>query len=142
MRPSVPAVAAATLLALQGVAVAVMGLMELFALGSGAAASMMSAIALIVLTLIAAFALCAFAFGTLRRASWARSGGIFVQVLGIALALASLTVEPKIWLFTIGVGGIAVLGLVLLIAATRRDGASDPRLQPSAADEKPAGTDD
>lgn len=129
MRPSGPAVAAAIMLTLQGVALVVIALMELFALGSGAATSMMSAIALIVLTLIAAFALGAFAFGTLRRASWARSGGIFVQVLGIALALASLTVEPKVWLFTIGVGGTALVGLVLLIAATRRDGVSDPRLR-------------
>ncbi|MEJ1088903.1 hypothetical protein WDU99_11285 [Microbacterium sp. Mu-80] len=129
MRPSGPAIAAAIVLALQGIALAIIALVELFALGSGGAASMMSAIALIVLTLITAVALGAFAVGTLRRASWARSGGIFVQIIGLAVALASLTVEPKVWLVTLGVGGVSLVGLVLLIAATRRDGATDPRLQ-------------
>nr|WP_242519616.1 hypothetical protein [Microbacterium esteraromaticum] len=103
-------------------------LFELFALGSRGAASTTSAIALIVLTMITALALWAFAVGTLRRASWARSGGIVIQVLGLALALASLTVEPRIWLFTLGVGGTALVGLIVLISATRRDGESDPRL--------------
>jgi hypothetical protein len=34
-----------------------------------------------------------------------------------------------VWLFTLGVGGTALIGLVLLISATRRDGAADPRLR-------------
>ncbi|MDQ0613256.1 hypothetical protein QF046_000897 [Microbacterium sp. W4I4] len=128
MRRSGPAAFAAGVLALEGAALAVITLVELFALGSGDASSPASGVALIVLTLIGAAALFAFAFGTLRRASWARSGGILFQVLAIALALASLSIQPTPWLFALVVGGAGVVGLALLIAATRRDGASDPRL--------------
>jgi hypothetical protein len=128
VRPSGPTLAAAVVLALEGVALGVVCILELLALGAGQTASDVGGIALIVLTLLAAVALGAFAWGTLRRASWARSGGVVFQVLGIALGLASLSIEPKVWLFTLAVGGTGLIGLVLLIIATRRDGASDPRL--------------
>lgn len=129
MRPSGPAIAAAIVLVVEGIALGIVGLIELIALGAGQASSQVGGLALIVLTLLAAAALCAFSWGTLRSASWARSGGVVFQVLGIALGLASLSLEPKAWLFTAGVGGTALIGLVLLISATRRDGASDPRLR-------------
>lgn len=129
MRASGPAVAAAAVLAVEAVAILVVSLLELFALGSGDAASLPSALALIVLTMLGAIALAAFSWGTLRRASWARSGGIVFQVLGIALGLASLSIRPVPWVFTLGVGGTALVGLVLIIAAVRRDGADDPRVR-------------
>jgi len=129
VRPSGPAIAAAIVLALEAIALGIVCLFELLALGAGQASSDIGGIALIVLTLLAAVALAAFSWGTLRRASWARSGGVVFQVLGVALGLASLTIEPKVWLFTLAVGGTALIGLILLISATRLDGASDPRLQ-------------
>lgn len=134
MRPSGPAIAAAAVLTFEAIAIAVVALIELFALGSGATGSTMSAVALIVLTLVAAALLGVFAIGTLRKASWARSGGILVQVLGLALSLGALSIEPKPWTFILGVGVTALVGFALLIATTRRDGSSDPRLQQRAAD--------
>ncbi|MGB4135646.1 MAG: hypothetical protein WA971_03720, partial [Microbacterium sp.] len=55
-------------------------------------------------------------------------GGVVFQVLAIALALSSLTLQPIPWPFTAGVGIPGVLGLILLLLATRAHGASDPRL--------------
>jgi hypothetical protein len=135
MRRSGPAAFAAAVLALEGAALAVITLIELFALGAGDASSLASGVALIVLTLIGAVALFAFAVGTLRRASWARSGGILFQVLAIALALASFSIQPTPWLFALVIGGAGVVGLLLLIAVVRSEGASDPRLQGRARDE-------
>ncbi|BDZ38725.1 hypothetical protein [Microbacterium suwonense] len=69
-----PAAIAGAVLAVEGLAITVIALVELFALGGGDASSLASGVALIVLTLIGAVALFAFAVGVLRRASWARSG--------------------------------------------------------------------
>ncbi|MFD5215806.1 hypothetical protein [Microbacterium sp. NPDC058345] len=129
MRATGPAVAAAVILAAEAAALVIVSLLELFALGAGEAASTPSGLALVVLTLLGAVALVAFSVGTVRRASWARSGAIVFQVLGIALGLASLSIQPVPWLFAAGVGGTGLVGLVLLIAAVRRDGADDPRVR-------------
>ncbi|WP_309128073.1 hypothetical protein [Microbacterium sp.] len=131
MRPSGPAIAAAVVLAAEAAGILVVTVFELFALGSGDASSTPSGLALVALTLLGAVALAAFSWGTLRRASWARSGAIVFQVLGIALGLASLSIRPVPWLFALGVGGTALVGVVLLIAAVRRDGADDPRVRGS-----------
>ncbi|GGD71746.1 hypothetical protein [Microbacterium murale] len=121
MRSPRLAAAAAAVLALEGAALTVVALVELFGLGAGDAASLPTAIALIVLTLIGAGALFAFAVGTLRGRTWARSGGVVLQVLAAALALASLTVQPVLWTFVLGVGLPAVVGFVLLIASARSE---------------------
>ena len=121
MRSPGLALAAAAVLAAEGAALLVFALIELIGLGAGDAASLPTALALIVLTLIGAGALIAFAIGTRSGHSWARSGGIVFQVLGVALALASLTIQPVVWGFTVGVGIPAVLGFALLIATTRAE---------------------
>jgi len=115
------ALAAAAVLAAEGAALTVFALIELLGLGAGDASSLPTALALIVLTLIGAAALFAFAIGTRSGRSWARSGGLVFQVLAVALALASLTVQPISWPFTVGVGLPGVLGFVLLIATTRAE---------------------
>ncbi|MDT0156808.1 hypothetical protein Q9R19_04115 [Microbacterium sp. ARD32] len=135
MRRSGPAVVAAVLLGLEGAALTAIGLSELLALGAGDASSMASGIALIVLTLLGAFALVAFAFGVLRRASWARSGGIVFQVLAIALALAAFSIRPTPWPFVLVLGIAGTAGLVALIATVRREGAEDRRLQRPPSDD-------
>lgn len=129
MRPSGPAGIAAIVLGVEGLALGVLGLIELVALFSGDASSLASGLAMIVLTLLGAAALLAFAVGTPQRASWARSGGILFQILGIALALAALTIRPTPWPFVLIIGCAGIVGLIALIATVRRDGAADPRLQ-------------
>lgn len=119
MRSSASAIAAAAILALEALALIVFALIEIVGLGSGDAASLPTAIALIVLTLLGAGALGAFAVGTRADRSWARSGGIVFQVLAVALALASLTIQPVQWGFTLAVGLPGLVCFVLLIAATR-----------------------
>lgn len=121
MRSPRLAAAAAAVLALEGSALTVVALVELFGLGAGDAASLPTAIALIVLTLVGAAALFAFAVGTRRGRTWARSGGVVLQVLALALALASLTVQPVLWVFVLGLGVPALVGFVLLIASTRSE---------------------
>lgn len=121
MRSPRLALAAAAVLAVEGAALTVFALIELVGLGAGDAASLPTALALIVLTLIGAVALIAFAVGTRSGHSWARSGGVVLQVLAIALALASLTLQPIAWAFTLGVGLPALLCFVLLIASTRAE---------------------
>lgn len=124
MHSSALARIAAAVLALEGLALGVIAILELIGLGAGDAASIPTGIALIVLTLIAAGALMAFAGGVLRRRSWARSGGVVLQVLAIALALASLTLQPIPWLFTAAVGLPGIVGFVVLIVVARREGAA------------------
>ena len=115
------AAAAAAVLALEGAALTIVAMVEIFGLSAGEAASLPTAIALIVLTLIGAAALFAFAVGTRRGRTWARSGGVVPQVLALALALASLTVQPVLWTFVLGVGAPALVGLVLLVASARSE---------------------
>ncbi|MEV4666917.1 hypothetical protein [Microbacterium sp. LWO12-1.2] len=121
MRAPGLAAAAAAVLALEGAALVVFAIIELMGLGAGDAASLPTAIALIVLTLIGAGALFAFAFGARIGRSWARSGGVVFQVLAVALALASLTLQPIPWAFTMGVGVPGIIGFVLLISSARRE---------------------
>ena len=122
MRAPGIALAAAAVLALEAGALVVFAVIELVGLGAGDAASLPTAVALIVLTLIGAAALAAFAVGTRAGRSWARSGGVVVQVLAVALALASLTLQPIVWPFTLGVGLPGLLGFALLISSARREG--------------------
>lgn len=121
MRSPAFARAAAAVLALEGAVLVVFAIIEMFGLGAGSAASLPTAIALVVLTLIGAAALFAFAAGTHRGRGWARSGGVVLQVLAVALALAATGVQPVPWLFVVGVGLPGLVGFVLLIAASRRE---------------------
>ena len=129
MRASRPTILASIVLALEGLGIGGLVVAEVIGIVSGRASSTVGGLGLLGITLIAAIALIAFAAGLLRRASWARSGGIVFQVLAIALALSSLTIAPISWLFTLGDGIPGILGLVLLILAARADGAEDRRLQ-------------
>lgn len=114
--------AAAAVLAAEGVVLLVFAAIEIAGLGAGDAASMPTAVALIVLTAIGAVALLAFAWGTQAGRSWARSGGVVFQILAVVLALAGLTLQPIPWAFVVGIGLPGLLGFVLLISSARREG--------------------
>lgn len=116
---------ASAILALEALGVGVLFVWQVLALLAGDTASVSTAIALAVITLLGAIALCAFAVATARGSSWGRSGGIVAQVLILAIALGALTgvgADPLL------AGAIALPGLVggvLLVVATRQ--AAPPR---------------
>lgn len=116
------ALAASAVLAIEAAALVVFAAIELVGLGAGDAASSTTAIALIVLTVIGAAALVTFAVGTRTGRSWARSGGVVFQVLAVALALGSLTLQPVPWAFVLGLAIPGVAGFALLISSARREG--------------------
>jgi len=113
---------AAAFLLLEGSAVVGLSVWELLALVTGDTASIASAVALLVLTLIGAAAVLAFGVSVARGISWGRSGGVVTQLLILSVAGGSLTGEgakPEIALL---LAAPAVIGLVLLIAASRAAG--------------------
>ena len=84
---------------------------------AGPAVSRVSAVALLVLVAIGAVGVCAMAIGILRGQRWARSGGIVVQILLLAVAVGAATgqfAHPSVGL---ALGVPALVTLVLIIAA-------------------------
>lgn len=123
MRAPALALAAAAVLMAEAIALFVFAALEVLGLAAGDVASVPTAVALTVLTVVGALALGAFAIGTRRGRSWARSGGIVFQVLAVALAVAALTLAPVPWTFVLALGLPGVLCFALLIASTRSEGA-------------------
>lgn len=119
MRPTPVERVAAAFLGLEAAIVTALAAWQIVAVVTGDTESVASAIALIVLTLVGAAALAAFAVGVWRGLSWARSGGVVVQLLVLSVAGGSLTGDtphPEV----AGLLAVpAVGGLVLLIAAAR-----------------------
>ncbi|AOX45144.1 MULTISPECIES: hypothetical protein [unclassified Microbacterium] len=115
---------AAALLALEAVGILALAGWQIVALLGGDTDSIVSSLALIVLTVIGAAIVGAFAVATARDVSAGRSGGIVTQLLILSVAIGAITGEwaaPGIALL-IAVPG--VIGLVLLVLAVR---ASAPR---------------
>lgn len=123
---------ASALLALEGAGLLVVAGIEIVALVTGDAAEVGSSIALIVLTVIGALAVLAFAVATARGQSWGRSGGIVTQMLMLAVAFGAITGPAPSPGFALAVAVPAVVGLALLISATRRAGARRTTLDDDA----------
>ena len=121
--PSLPARVAAALLALEAVALLALAGWQIVAMLGNDTASVATAIALVVLTLIGAVAVGAFAFAVLRDRSWGRSGGIVIQLLVLAVALGAVTGPAPSISFAVVIAVPAIAGLVVLFAAARRAGA-------------------
>lgn len=127
-------VAAAIIVALEGLVTLVLAVVEIGAILAGDTADLVSALALLVLTLVLGAGILAFAFGILRGRTWGRSGGIVTQVLVFAVGLGASTgpsPHPLIgaWLII-----PAIIGFLLIIVAARR---SPDRSHEPVADDAP-----
>lgn len=120
MRSNPSARVAVIVLGIQALGVVALVVWQLTALGAGESASLASGIALIVLTLIAAVAVAAFAVGVARGMSWGRSGGIVVEVLVLAIALGAATGAYAHPLVGLALAVVGLVGLVPLVLDVRR----------------------
>ena len=122
MQVTAAARSAASLLALEGLALLFVAGWEVVALVGGDVEDVGSSIALIVLTVVGAAAVLAFAVATARGQSWGRSGGIVTQLLVLAVALGAVTGPAPSISFAVVIAVPAIVGLVVLFAAARHAG--------------------
>jgi hypothetical protein len=118
---------AAAVLALESAGVVVLALWQVLALFSGDTTSVVSALALLVGTLVAAALVAGFSIATARGRSFGRSGGIVVQVLILAVALGTLTGPGANAGIAAALAAPAVIGGILLVLAVRAAAEDDPR---------------
>lgn len=123
MRTNTPARVASVLVGLEGLALLTLAGWQIVALVGGDTDSAVSAIALIVLTLVAAVAVLAFASGVWRGRSWARSGGIVTQVMILAVALGAATGAYADALTALVIAAPAIVAFVALLLTARSAGA-------------------
>ncbi len=111
--------AAAALLGLEALGILALAGWQVVALLGGDSDSAISSIALIVLTVIGAAIVAAFAVATARDVSAGRSGGIVTQLLILSVAIGAVTGEWASPGVAILIAVPAVIGLVLLVLAVR-----------------------
>ena len=121
---------AAVVLGLEGLAIVALVVWQVWALAAGDTESIESAIALVVLTAIGAFAVLAFAVATWRGVSWGRSGGIVTQLLILAVAVGAMTGAYAHPFTGLALAVPAIVALVLLVIAVRAAG-REPRSEAS-----------
>jgi hypothetical protein len=122
MRTRTIRIAAALIVGLEGVGLVVLAVWQVAALVSGDAASVVSSLALVVLTGVGAAEVLAFAAAILRARSWGRSGGIVLQVLILAVALGAATGAYAHPVIGLAIAVPAVVALVLLALDARSAG--------------------
>lgn len=118
MRPRIARFAAA-LIALEAVGLLALAGWQVVALSGADTMSPASAVALIVLTVLGAVAVGAFAGATWSDRSWGRSGGVVTQLLILAVAVGAVTGPYPHAGTALGLGLPALAGLVLLVLAAR-----------------------
>lgn len=121
MRTSPATLAAAALVAVEGLAILVLAVVQIFAIVSGDTAELSSAIALLVLTIIMGGGVLAFAYGILRSENWGRSGGIVTQVLIAAIGLGAATGMYAHPMMAFAIAAPAILTLILIVVAARKN---------------------
>ena len=140
MRTNLSGRIAAVLVALEGLGLAALTVREIVAIASGDTGAIESAIALAVLTLVAAAAVIAFAFAIWRGQSWGRSGGIVTQLLILAVALGAATGAFADPAAALALAAPAVVVLVLLVLAVRDAGRAARRQRDEEADGQALGS--
>lgn len=119
---------AATALGLEALGLFALAAWQVVALVGGDTESIDSAIALVVLTVLGAVAVAAFAVAVGGGRSWGRSGGIVTQLLVLAVAIGAMTgayAHPGIGI-ALAVPSLVVLVLLVLLAradAPKKDAA-------------------
>ena len=122
MRTNVSGMLAAVLVALEGLGLVALVAWQVAALAGGDTGSIESALALLVLTLVGAVAVLAFAAAIWRGQSWGRSGGIVTQLLVLAVALGAATGAFAVPSVALALAVPALIALVLLVLAVRDAG--------------------
>lgn len=110
----------------------------LISLFAAPALSVVSAVALLVLVVICAIGVCAMAVGIFRGQRWARSGGIVVQVLFLAIAGGAATDQFGDVSLGLKIGVPALITFAILIAEVRSVGRADAAEEAAAAAEAAA----
>ena len=116
---------AALVLGLEAIGVLALAGWQVVALVGGDTDSVVSSVALIVLTVIGAAIIAAFAVATAREVSAGRSGGIVTQLLILSVAIGAITGEWAAPTTALLIAAPAVVGLILLVLAVRA--AAPPR---------------
>ena len=114
--------AAAILVGLEGTGVAALAGWMMTALIAGESMDLGTALALILMTVVGAVALFAFAVAILRDHGWGRSGAIVVQLLILAVSLGAVTGAYAHPLVALALAVPAIVTLVAVIAAARAAG--------------------
>ncbi len=120
---------AAALVALEGIGLVFLAGWQVAAIVGGDTGSLTTALALLVLTVVGAAIVLAFAGATWRCVSWGRSGGVVTQLLVLAVALGAATgayAQPAAALL------LAAPALVTLIALIWASRTAAPRGKPDA----------
>lgn len=116
---------AATLLALEAVVVLGLAGIQVVEIVKGNTASITSAIALIVLTIVIGAGMAAFAWGLLTEQTWARSGGIVTQLMVLAIALGAITGQYAHPAIAAVIATPAIVGLIAIFKASQQTAAED-----------------
>ncbi|WP_278101062.1 histidine kinase [Microbacterium proteolyticum] len=110
---------AALVVGLEAIGVLALAGWQVVALIGGDTDSVVSSVALIVLTVIGAAIIGAFAVATARDVSAGRSGGIVTQLLILSVAIGAVTGEWAAPGIALLIAAPAVVGLILLVLAVR-----------------------
>ncbi|MFT4228978.1 MAG: histidine kinase [Microbacterium sp.] len=105
---------------MEGVGLLALAGWQAVALAGGDTESAISSVALLVLTVVGAVSVLAFAAAVARGRSWGRSGGVVTQLLLLAVALGAATGQYAHPLVGLALAVPAAVCLVLLMAAARR----------------------